>query len=166
MPAPTTNPYSSLPLHDLHLPPVPGFWPPAPGWWLVAALLLILVCLFLLLLNRHKRLTYRRQALRELTQLEQQPLSHSELLAALSRLLRRAALKAWPDNSCAGLSGQEWLKFLDSQGKTTEFTTGVGQCLASGPYQPEPQFEPLALFNLCRNWLRRLPAQDKRRRSA
>ena len=119
----------------------PGFWPPAPGWWLVAALLIILVGLLLLLLHRRKRLAYRRQALKELARLEQQPLGNSELLRALSRLLRRAALCAWPDNSGAGLTGQAWLEFLDARGKTTDFTTGAGQCLASGPYQPEPQFD-------------------------
>ncbi len=166
MPAPTTNPYSSLPLHDLYLPPVPGFWPPAPGWWLVAALLIILVGLLLLLLHRRKRLAYRRQALKELARLEQQPLGNSELLRALSRLLRRAALCAWPDNSGAGLTGQAWLEFLDARGKTTDFTTGAGQCLASGPYQPEPQFDRPPLFNLCRSWLRRLPPQHQLRRSA
>ncbi len=166
MPAATTNPYSSLPLHDLHLPPAPGFWPPAPGWWILLGLLIIIAGLLLLILRRRRKLAYRRQALKELAQLEQQQLSDSELLGALSRLLRRAALCAWPETNCAGLSDRAWLEFLDAKGKTRDFTTGAGQCLASGPYQPQPQFERPVLISLCRNWLCKLPPQNLRRRSS
>ena len=104
----------ALPLRDIHLPPAPGWWPPAPGWWLLIGLLVVLIPLCLFLWRRARRLGYRRQALRQLTSLERtEQLADRALLAELSILLRRSALCAFPDQNCAGLSDEAWLRFLD-----------------------------------------------------
>jgi Domain of unknown function (DUF4381) len=155
----------ALPLRDLHLPPAPGWWPPAIGWWLLVGLLLILALLLLLGWQRSLRLRYRRQALRRLTDLEQDSLPVHSLLAELSQLLRRAALCAFPEDNGAGLNGEEWLRFLELRLKQSPFTTGVGRCLASGPYQPAVEIDRDALLSLCRRWLRRLPPAPRRRRA-
>ncbi len=156
----------SLPLRDIHLPPVPGWWPPAPGWWLLAGLSAILILLLLLLWQRGRRLRYRRQALRQLVCLAQTgEITSHVLLAELSTLLKRAALCAFPEEHCAGLSGEAWLRFLDRSLPNKLFTTGVGRCLANGPYQQTVEIDQEALLSLCRRWLRRLPPAPRRGRA-
>jgi cbb3-type cytochrome oxidase subunit 3 len=152
-----------LPLRDLHLPPPPGWWPPAPGWWLLVALVIVLLLLLFFLWQRARRLRYRRAALRQLHALEENDaLPPSALVAELSALLRRAALCAFPDESCAGLSGEEWLRFLDRSRQEQPFSTGVGRCLATGPYQREVEIERAELLRLCRCWLQKLPPMPRR----
>lgn len=154
-----------LPLRDLHLPPTPGWWPPAPGWWLLVALGILLLFLLLFLWQRARRLRYRREALRQLHLLEENDsLPATTLVAELSALLRRAALCAFPDDSCAGLSGEKWLRFLDRSGKEQPFSTGVGRSLATGPYQREVEVNRAELLRLCRLWLRKLPPTPRRGR--
>jgi len=148
---------AELPLRDIHLPPAPGWWPPAPGWWLLAGLLVILALLLLFLWRRNRRLRYRRQALRRLTELEKNEVPPGTLVAELSMLLRRAALCAFPEEGCAGLHGTAWLEFLDRSLKDGSFAAGAGRCLAVGPYQRSIEIERGALLHLCRRWLRRLP---------
>ena len=149
---------ATLPLRDIHLPPVPGWWPPAPGWWGVAVVLLLLSLAAFLLLRRQRRLRYRRAALRELSALEQTAgLADRELLAGLSQLLRRAIVTAYPQDGCAGLSGKAWLEVLDRGFVDNPFSSGVGSCLELGPYQPAVQLERDALLELCRQRLKKLP---------
>jgi len=153
----------ALPLRDIHLPPPPGWWPPAPGWWLLAGLVVLLGFLLALLWRRIKRLRYRRQALQQLADLEQQGFPASTLLAELSMLLKRAALSAFPEENCAALNGEDWLRFLDRSLKDNSFSQGIGRCLATGPYQSAVEIDRTALLSLCRRWLQRLPASRRRR---
>jgi Domain of unknown function (DUF4381) len=166
MPAPDPASIAqTLPLRDIHLPPPPGWWPPAPGWWFLAALVTLLVLLLLVLRRRALRLRYRRAALHQLARLEEsESLPPGALVAELSALLRRAALCAFPEQSCAGLSGEDWLRFLDRSLKEQPFATGAGRCLATGPYQRSVAIERAELLSLCRRWLRRLPPKPRRRR--
>lgn len=153
---------ATLPLRDIHLPPAPGWWPPAPGWWGLLGLLLLLAISLFLLIRRTRRSAYRRQALRQLAALEtDQQLSPAELLTALSALLRRAVLCAFDRKSCAGLSGEAWLQFLDRGFRDAPFSTGPGRCLEQGPYQPECSFDRAALLTLCRQRLQKLPAAPR-----
>lgn len=163
--ADSANIAQSLPLRDLHLPPIPGWWPPAPGWWLLVALVIVLLFLLLFLWQRARRLRYRREALRQLHALEENgSLPDSALVAELSALLRRAALCAFPDDSCAGLSGEEWLRFLDRSRKEQPFSTGVGRSLATAPYQRTVEINRAELLSLCRLWLWKLPPTPRRGR--
>lgn len=164
MPAnlPTQIPAVPLPLRPLHLPDPPGFWPPALGWWLLAGVILLLVVVIWLQMKYQRRLRYRRAALLELKVLEQGACSDTILLAGLSALLRRSALQAFPASGCAGLQGEDWLRFLDSHLKGEDsFSGGAGQCLGAGPYQRQPEFDRSELLALCRRWLNGLPAQPR-----
>jgi len=146
-----------LPLRDIHLPVSIGWWPVAPGWWLLCGLLLLLFISFWGLRRFYQRRRMRRLAIQQLDRLAD--LSGTPLVTALSRLLRQAAIIHFPCHDCAGLAGQEWLEFLDRPFTDHPFTTGVGRCLSVGPYQKETQIDVVALVDLCRRWLKKLPSQ-------
>ncbi|MDH3997638.1 MAG: DUF4381 domain-containing protein [Desulfuromonadales bacterium] len=167
------NPAQLL-LRDIHLPAPVSWWPPAPGWWLLLTLTLTLAALGLLLHKRWRRRHYRRLLLAQLQMLEQQYRSHQDsrqLLTEVSALLRQAALLHFPDDNCAGLTGQKWLAFLDGKCAGEDFANGAGRVLALGPYQAQmPMLEEDKLFELCRRYLKALPPtavviQQQRRRA-
>lgn len=150
---------STLPLHDIHLPVPVGWWPLAPGWWILCGLLLLLVVASWIFRRFRQRRRLRRLALRQLEELARLP--EIQLVTALSRLLRQAAIVHFPRHETAGLTGQDWLEFLDRSFPDSPFTSGVGGCLRDAPYQPEAQIDGVALVDLCRRWLKKLPPQNQ-----
>lgn len=151
-----------LPLRDIHLPAAIGYWPFAPGWWLLLGLLvlLIVVAFFAWRFWHGRRL--RRLVLARLEDLAKLP--ETQLAAALSYLLRQAAINCFPRQDCAGLNGQLWLEFLDRPFGDRPFTNGVGRCLLDAPYRADAQIDGEALIDLCHRWLKKLPAQPLRKR--
>jgi len=162
VPSPAAISPEALPLRDIHLPAAIGWWPPAPGWWLLLGLGLLLLAGGLWLRRRHRRLRDRRLALAELEELARGP-SEGEA-AALSRLLRRAALCHYPAAECAGLCGEAWLEFLDRPFADRPFSRGIGRFLLEAPYRPGAEMDGPAVIELCRRWLRHLPGNDRRPR--
>lgn len=128
-----------IPLRDLHLPEAVGWWPLAPGWWVLIGLLAIGI----LVLLRRAWLKWRhdaprRIALRELKRLESsyRQAPNAVLLATrLSELLRRTMLAYSPRKEVAGLTGQEWLAWLDQGLSESLFTEGPGRSLQELPYR-------------------------------
>lgn len=153
-----------LPLRDIHLPEAIGWWPPAIGWWLLAILIPLLVALAYWLYKRITRKTAAKAAKKLLLQIKQdQRCDNSQKLKDLSALIRRAAISTAGRNECAGLTGQNWLEFLDRSVKGSPFTEGAGRLLADAPYrnnQPTEQ-DISRLTSLCEDWLN---AQTKRKR--
>jgi len=147
-----------LPLRDIHLPPAPGWWPPAPGWWLLALLLLVLVAAAFFWRRRreHMRRSAVSVARRELEALrrraqEQEPV---RVVAELSVLLRRLAISLFPRRATAGLTGAEWLGFLDRPFAERPFSEGPGRILVEAPYRPRvDKDEIMPLFPLCESWI-------------
>jgi hypothetical protein len=157
MNAPAQTP---LQLRDIHLPAPPDFWPPAPGWWLLAAVVLGLAAWAGMLAWR--RLKIRRERQRVMALLEQLERSSGEaatpeFLAQLSSLTRRLALMRFPRHEVASLTGQDWLRFLDSSGGDGQFSEGPGRVLAQGPYVRElsDDVDSRTLTSLVRHWIRR-----------
>ncbi|WP_210395539.1 DUF4381 domain-containing protein [Motiliproteus sediminis] len=149
-------------LRDIHLPPAIGYWPPAPGWWLLA-----LIALAALAAGcwwgwrRYQQRRYRREALRLLAEYRHRfERDHDlpALLAALSALLRRTALSAYPAAQVAGLTGNDWRDFLRQHSGLAEFDTSVGEALIRGPYQPQPKgtdhCDANALLHLTERWIK------------
>lgn len=130
-------------LADIHLPPEPSWWPPAPGWWLLVMLLLALVFWGGRIWRRQMRLQARRRLLlREFERLLAEtaaPGDEARQVAALSSLLRRAALQHAP--RAARLQAEAWLRFLDGDDETKPFSNGPGRLLLEGPYQPRVNAE-------------------------
>ena len=129
----------TLPLRDLHLPEPVGWWPPAPGWWILLLLVTTLLAYGLVLAYRRwRRNAARRFALRELARYEAEYLKHRNpvlLGKQLSQLLRRGMLAYVPRDEVAGLTGEEWLKWLDRGMPLPYFHTAGGMSLLQLPYR-------------------------------
>lgn len=162
MPSPAVISPETLPLRDIHLPTAIGWWPPAPGWWLLLGLGVLLLAGVMLLRRRQRRLRDRRLALAELEELAQGP--PDAQAAALSRLLRRAALCHYPPADCAGLCGEAWLEFLDRPFADRPFSQGIGRFLLEAPYRAGAEMDRPAGIELCRRWLLHLPGDGRRAR--
>jgi len=143
-------------LRDVIYPVDPGFWPPAIGWWIV----LILVILSLIGAVYLFRSIYLRLAetsfVKEVDALTL--LQPREAVVELSILMRRIAITRFPRNSVAGLSGEDWLQFLDQSGNTDQFTTGPGRALVSAPYSDLTPENLDPLFKICRDWAKSVSA--------
>jgi len=145
-------------LIDIPLPQevslLPQTWPAriAVGLLLVAAIATAWSVL------RHRFTNkYRREALAELDRIERAAGgARPDLLAQLTVLVKRTALAAFPREEVASLAGPAWLSFLDRTYGGEEFSHGIGQLLASAPYerrQPnEAQLE--SLVGLVNRWIR------------
>ena len=120
--------------------------PQTPGWIVLGIVVAILLFLLLrLAVRRHRAEAYRRAALRELAQVGEDP-------AAIANVLRRTALAAYPRAEVAGLSGPDWLAFLDRTFPATGFADGKGEVFAVAPFQTQPS-DPVAA-KLARDWVR------------
>jgi hypothetical protein len=133
---------NALPLRDLHLPEAIGWWPLAPGWWVVLAMAAAaLGYVAWRLFRRWQFHAPRRYALRELARFEAEYLEHRDpvmLGKQLSELLRRGMLAYAPREEVAGLTGEEWLAWLDEGMPLPYFHTEGGKSLLNLPYR-DPQ---------------------------
>lgn len=127
-----------IPLRDLHLPELIGWWPLAPGWWLLIVLVVVgLGYLLYKAFNQWRRNAARRLALRELSRIQQDfrlGVDEISLAIELSELLRRTMLAYAPRNEVAGLTGAGWLRWLDRGLVDRPFSQGPGQNVESLPY--------------------------------
>ncbi|MGR9013454.1 MAG: DUF4381 domain-containing protein [Gammaproteobacteria bacterium] len=146
-----------LDLKDIHEPEVIGWWPPAIGWWILAVLIPLLIIFFIWLYKRLTRKTAIKTANKMLIRIKQDATRDNvQKLCDISVLIRRVAISVSPRSACAGLTGRQWLKFLDGSVKATPFTEGIGQLLADAPYRktsPTDQ-ELFQLIDLCEDWLK------------
>jgi len=128
-----------LPLRDLHLPDVIGLWPLAPGWWVLIALAAAGVGYLLykqFLIWRWN--AARRLALRELGRVRTEFENGADALSLgkqLSELVRRSMLAYAPRGEVAGLTGDNWLAWLDRGLDGKPFSEGPGKSLETLPYQ-------------------------------
>jgi len=104
-------------LEGLHLPEGVSQWPLAPGW-IICALLLLAIIIFSsrFIYRQLKKNRYRRQATKKLSVLFTDYSQHNndkELLAQVNGLLKAVAIKRYSAQQCAGLSGSQWLRFLE-----------------------------------------------------
>ena len=152
---------TQLPLRDIHLPNPVSWWPPAPGWWILAAVALGLVVFAWV---RHRRGARHRAALRALDDVASQLQSGADPVTSMqqvSEVLRRFAMTITPDTGeVAGLTGNEWLDFLDDRWEPNAFGEGSGRRLLTGPYSRAGALgreEALELNRLCQAWVKSQP---------
>jgi len=146
-----------LDLKDIHEPEAIGWWPPAIGWWLVAIAVPLLIILLVWLYKRLTRKTALKTANKILAQIKRdKSLNNLQKLSDLSVLVRRVAISVSPRAKAAGLTGRQWLEFLDASVKGLPFSEGIGQLLADAPYRKTPptELEVSQLIDLCEDWLK------------
>jgi hypothetical protein len=151
------NPTDLSALRDIHLPEAIGWWPLAPGWWtLLGLLVVILGALFW----RYQRRFRERAALRGLKAVERSLAAGTEPVLCVQRIsmiLRRFAMSLEGRAPVAGLTGESWLRYLDSRWGRDEFSAGTGRMLIFGPYAPAGRVSGSdvgALAALCMDWIR------------
>lgn len=154
-----TTPAAPLNLRDWHLADPVSWWPPAPGWWLLGGLVLMTALLLGYLGWRGWRnRASTRAALRQLA-------AWQTILAAdgnvrqfaigVSQLLRRVALTRFPPAEVAGLTGTDWLAFLDATGGNGGFTgSAAGRLLIEAAYRTDATGDPEPLRQLAATWIR------------
>ena len=135
-------------LAPLREPAAISWWPAAPGWWILLALsVTLLTGVFLRLRKRRRKNAYRRIALAALEELRSRQAGKDEL----NRLLKAAALRAYPREQVAGLHGAAWQQFLASS--CPKVASGAFAELDT-LYQREPWPVSGHLFEAAENWIR------------
>ncbi len=149
---------TQIPLRDYQLPEAISWWPPALGWWVLLALLLVVGFGVFFLRKWIKRGVIKKQAKQEMARLRQnQDFSETERVQQLSILIRRICLSVFLRVEMASLTGQAWLLFLDQLMGRTDFSQGLGRALIEAPYSRNTDLETEKLFDLCDQWVDRLP---------
>lgn len=154
----------NLDLRDIHLPDPISWWPIAPGWWLVIVSLFLIIAVIFILRKIYLGKQLKRDIISELENIKQQfhkTQNKSQLAKSLSILLRRASITYYPENNIAGLTGNNWLNYLDITNRNASsgraFQSDTGEVLLSAPYLPDnsiQDYDAQALIQLCESWLR------------
>ena len=150
-----TDPLSDL--RDIHLPDPVSWWPPAPGWWMVLGLAVVLIVLAVWGYRRLRVPRIYRTARHELQGLREAYAANREdhkLVTGLSVVLRRYAMALYGREQVAGLTGQQWLTFLNKTGNTNTFSSGVGNVIVSVPYGSQVPVHGEALLTAVERWLK------------
>jgi hypothetical protein len=148
--------YSQIPLRDIHLPGAIGWWPLAPGWWLLVALLIAAAGIALW---RYRSQFRERAALRALKRVHAALEAGDAPVACVQRIsmvIRRFAMSVAQGTSVAGMTGDQWLRFLDSRWERSAFLEGAGRLMIYGPYAPPGRIardDVQALNELCIAWV-------------
>ena len=152
------NPDPLAQLRDIHAAAQASWWPPAPGWWVLFALLLLaLVLVGRFLHKRQKRRQRRQQMLAWVDHLNMfvDPVEQPQAwLAGMNKVFKFVALKAFPEENCAALSGAAWVAFVSAK-LGAKAPAEPLQALATGPFNPNPEFDAAAISELGRNWINR-----------
>jgi hypothetical protein len=145
-------------LQEIALPEPVAYTPQTIGWYILAFLVLIsVILLFVRWRKQVRKNLYRREALSRLDEIEAGKIPLTELPV----LVKRVALAFTPREKVAGLSGKNWLEFLDSTLVSKEFSTGPGRLLPELSYSTADSIQKVSdsdqreLFDLIRRWIRR-----------
>ena len=157
----------ALPLRDIHLPADVSWWPPALGWWALLSIVLLLLALALFF---HRR---RQRRLRSAVSLARQELARIEARYAESRdakhcaqslsiLLRRLCVSVFPRADAAGLTGAQWLTFLEDILPGQVFSGNAARALLEAPYSKRVAEDAIApLLAFCSDWIEALARSGK-----
>ncbi|PCI07413.1 MAG: hypothetical protein COB77_04675 [Gammaproteobacteria bacterium] len=151
---------NNMPIRDIHLPEMYGWWPPAPGWWLLLFIIFMLVYGIPWLRKKRRHKTIDQQASAQFITIKTRYENHqdkAQLLQDLSVLLRQICMTYRTRKQVASLLNDSWLKQLDSLVGKTCFSSEIANLLVSGPYQKQPEFDVDKLLNNYQQWIVALP---------
>jgi len=156
-------------LKDIHLPAPSPWWDIAMGWWILALCVIGLLVWAVPKLWR-RWLSYRQQ--KALQQDIQAQFTHicnayalhqnaAMLISNANVLLRRVVLTLYSDTKSSGLTGKDWLIFLDGvwvNKPEVSFTSlSIQNLLLDGAYRPVVSADESEVILLCdtiRAWLK------------
>ncbi|MEA3274809.1 MAG: DUF4381 domain-containing protein [Pseudomonadota bacterium] len=156
-------------LRDIHGIQGVSWWPPAPGWWILATTILALVVLaWRFRATLRLRIppipvftmgSWRWDAARQLRDLRRRAGEQAIKQSAgeLSELLRRIAMARIGREASAGLTGEDWLAWLNGNDPKGFDWTQQGRLLLEAPYAPpgdrgHPE-ELLVLIDAAHDWV-------------
>ncbi|MEZ8466554.1 DUF4381 domain-containing protein [Vibrio splendidus] len=147
-----------LDLSPVIAPDAPTWWPLAWGWWAVIITAIFLIALVFFILKRRKN---NQQAKQEALSYFSNSQSQDGLSPSKAQdIVRQAALSYFPREKIAGLSGDDWLKFLDAQlakplfaAKQSQWQQALYQDAAL--MNDEQKKAQQQLVNDCETWLRK-----------
>ena len=157
---------STLPLREIHLPESVGWWPPAPGWWFLPVLLLLglAAAWFGRLLYRRRKYSAISMARKELAAIRSRYAADTDAgrcVRSVSGLLRRVSISVFPRAESAGLTGDDWVAFLQS-GSRQQASGNIGRLLLEAPYRRQVAREEVeSLMGFCSDWIESV-ARSKR----
>ncbi|CDT76434.1 conserved hypothetical protein [Vibrio coralliirubri] len=147
-----------LDLSPVIAPDAPTWWPLAWGWWAVVITAIALIALVFSILKRRKN---NQQAKQEALSYFSNSQSQDGLSPSKAQdIVRQAALSYLPREKIAGLSGNDWLEFLDAQLAKPLFVAKQSQW-QQALYQDaalmnnEQKKAQQQLVNDCETWLRK-----------
>jgi len=149
--------FSELPLRDIHLPGAVAWWPPAYGWWILLGLLCVAGAAWVWRYRSHYRERAALRGLRAVAADLAAGRAPAACIQRISMILRRFAMSVAGPTPVAGITGDAWLRFLDSRWPRDEFSAGIGRVLIFGPYAPPDRVsagDVGALNELCMDWVR------------
>ncbi len=147
-----------LDLSPVIAPDAPTWWPLAWGWWAVIITAISLIALLFFILKRRKN---NQQAKQEALSYFSNSQSQDGLSPSKAQdIVRQAALSYFPREKIAGLSGDDWLTFLDTQlakplfvAKQSQWQQALYQDVAL--MNEEQKKAQQQLVNDCETWLRK-----------
>jgi hypothetical protein len=149
-------------LHDIEgLDPI-SWWPLAIGWWILIIIAILLVCAiawFMAYQFTFKR-SWRNETFQKLLYLEKNltDATARETVIAISEYLRRIALQRFSREECAGLVGEDWLKWLTLHDPKNFNWEKKGILLIEVPYAPScytlSTHQIKDLIQAVRHWVR------------
>lgn len=120
-------------LGELYEPSPVQFTFETVGWPILGALVIVVLLIIAFYSYRnYRRNQYRREALRVL-----EGISRPDQVLAIFMVLKKTAIHAFGREEVAGLSGIEWLKFLERTGKNVQIIDQEKQ-VESSLYRSEP----------------------------
>ena len=114
---------------------------------MILAIALIAACVWW-----YKKNQWKRQAKRQLLAIP--PTVSSDYYYQVNRLLKQVAVFRF-GQSCAHLSGPQWLEFLDNQVKRPVFTSELPE-FAHAPDDPNAKPDPQKVQRLALTWLNKV----------
>lgn len=154
-----------LQLQDIVIAPAAQWWPLAPGWYVLVGTLSVLIIYSIWTTVRAvKRRRARREALRQLTALQQQP--HGSI-NDITLLLKQAALAYFPHACINNTDNAAWWAFVGNQLSTGQQRRhqALLEALQQASYQPVTAQQQwlTAYYEFADLWLRQaLPPSRKR----
>ena len=122
-------------IQDIITPDQVSFWPPQPGWYAVCiVLILVLVFLIIKIIQNKKRNAYRHSAILTIDNIPENTAIEATIME-INTILKACALKAFPRDKIANLSGKVWIEFLIKSSKNIHFNDIHKKMLSIGPYQ-------------------------------